>query len=326
MSKKILFVYRHFSSFVKKDFEILNKNHSVTKLHATKNLPLLIFKFLILVPRNDVVFVWFADWHSFIATLFTKLFRKKIIVVVGGYETSPHIPKINYGISSKFRRKIIKWVLKNADFVLAVSKFTEKEILKQTKPKELRVVYNGVDIEKFKPKGKKENLVLSVLKGDYLKKAKLKGLDTFLNAAKLFPKIKFLIIGLSKQSLEYLKETKPNNVKIIGPLKQKEILKYYQKTKVYCQLSYRESFGMALAEGMACGCIPVITKRTALAEVVGNTGFYVPYGNVRATAEAIKKALKSIRGKTARERIKNKFSLKKRKKKIIEIMEGLDKS
>jgi len=80
---------------------------------------------------------------------------------------------------------------------------------------------------------------------------------------------------------------------------------------------------MALAEAMACECVPVVTNNAALPEVVGDTGFYVPYGDSKATAEAIKRALKSDKGKEARERIKNMLSLEKREKELIKIIEKL---
>jgi len=35
---------------------------------------------------SDVTFSWFADVHAFVAVLLSKMFRRKSIVVVGGYE------------------------------------------------------------------------------------------------------------------------------------------------------------------------------------------------------------------------------------------------
>ena len=35
---------------------------------------------------SDLTFSWFADVHAFAAVLFSKIFRKKSIVVVDGYE------------------------------------------------------------------------------------------------------------------------------------------------------------------------------------------------------------------------------------------------
>ncbi len=74
---------------------------------------------------------------------------------------------------------------------------------------------------------------------------------------------------------------------------------------------------------MACGCVPVVTDRGALPEVAGDTGFCVPYGDPKATAEAIEKALNSNKGKEARERIKNMFGIEKRSEKLIELIKEL---
>ena len=77
---------------------------------------------------------------------------------------------------------------------------------------------------------------------------------------------------------------------------------------------------MGIAESMLCECIPVITRRGAIPEVVGDTGVYVPYGDVNATIDAIGKALKSDKGKAARKRIKDMFPIEKREKKLVEVI------
>ena len=82
----------------------------------------------------------------------------------------------------------------------------------------------------------------------------------------------------------------------------------------------RAAAGMALAEAMACECVPVVTNNAALPEVVGDTGFYVPYGDPKATADAIEKALKSNKGNVARERIKKMFPLNRRENDLIQVI------
>ena len=89
--------------------------------------------------------------------------------------------------------------------------------------------------------------------------------------------------------------------------------------KVCVQISAVESFGCALAEAMLCECVPVVTNRGALPEVVCDTGFYVPYKDNKATAEAIKKAL-SYDGSGSRKRIVKLFSLNKRCEKVVDII------
>ncbi|GAF92264.1 unnamed protein product, partial [marine sediment metagenome] len=99
----------------------------------------------------------------------------------------------------------------------------------------------------------------------------------------------------------------------------KQLLSYYQKAKVYCQLSYYESFSVALAEAMSCGCIPVVTDRGALPEVVDNCGFIIPYGDVNKTVNAIKKALDASIEMSVKVRLRiiNNFSNVNRGYKIV---------
>ena len=51
----------------------------------------------------------------------------------------------------------------------------------------------------------------------------------------------------------------------------------------------------------------------------------MPYGDPKATAEAIKEALKSDKGKEARKRIKTMFPIKRRERKLIQIVNKLAK-
>lgn len=314
------------SSFIQNDLELLRKYFdvrvvdSIFSIYKPKDALKTILNLMEGALWADVAFLWGADANAFWAVRLSKIFKKKSIVVVEGYEVA-EVPELGYGaMLDKLSARKVKYVLKNANKVLAVSKFNKKEILKYTTSENVELVYNGIDCDKFNPKGEKEDLVITV--GSTSKyRIKLKGLETFIKTAKLLPEIRFIVIGLSDDTINYLKTLATSNVKFTGFLSQDNLIQYYQKAKVYCQLSYRESFGMSLAEAMLCGCAPVVTNNAALPEVVGDTGFYVPYSDLKATAEAIKKALRSDKGKEARERIKNMFTLEKREKRLINEME-----
>lgn len=319
---RILFISGSLVPCIRKDLEILNKKFKVYLCiwKDMRTIPKLIRGVLI----TDLNVSWFAGGHAFLAVLFSKLLGKKSIVIVGGGEVAA-VPEIDYGGMRKHKRSgfFAKFVLKYADVILPVSEFTKKEVLKYAKPEILKIIYNGVDTEKFKPSGAKEDFVMTVASGfgDIIK---LKGLDTFIKCADHLPNAKFSVIGLSKKDITRLRSMKKfDNVALTGYLPQEELINHYQKAKVYCQLSYRESFGMALAEAMACKCTPVVTNRGALPEVVGNTGFYVPYGDPEATAKAIKKALNSDNGKKSRERIINMFSINKKEEELVGIIEAV---
>ena len=318
----ILYVYKHNRSFVKRDLDMLRKHFKVIPCYF--NL-INFFRLPILTIKSDIVFIWFASYHAFIATIFAKMFSKKVIVVTGGYDVAGE-KEINYGLMrNPLLKHMVKFTLKNADKILAVSEFNKKEIEKYLRIKDAEVIYNSVDSKTFMPSGKKEKMVITVGFISW-ENVRRKGLKTFMKAARYIPEAKFLVIGKAiDDSIEYLKSLSSENVEFTGFVSDKKLLNYYQKAKVYCQLSYYESFGMAPAEAMLCECIPVVTDRGALPEVVGDTGFYVPYGDEKATAEAIKKALEAPAelGKKARERIIKLFPHRMREEKLVKIIEEL---
>lgn len=318
---KIAFVYYSHSTFVENDYEILSNHFVISRVEYKKIWDA--FKIMMAVLKSDISFSWFADGWAFFAVLFSKLFRKKSIVVVGGYDVARE-PEINYGlfVKSKIRQWMGKYVLNHADMLLPVSNYVKNACYKYlTHPRDLFVLYNGVDDKKFKPEGRKEDLIITVVSGGLRDIIKVKGIDTFINAAKLFPDVEFKVFGLSENDIKTLKALDlPKNIELFGYLPQEELIAHYQRAKVYCQLSFIESFGMALAEAMSSECIPVVTNKGALPEVAENTGFYVSYGDLEATAKAIKEALKSDKGKEARERIKKMFPIEKREKELIKII------
>lgn len=319
---RIAFVCYSLSSFIKQDFDILSRHYHLEKV--IYQAPSDIIKIAASIWRSDISFSWFASGHSFIAVLLSKILQKKSIVVAGGYDVA-FAPEIDYGQYTQgwLKRKYADFALKYADLILAVSEFTKDEAISHVQPKRIEVVYNAIDIDRFKPAGEREDIVLTVASGQK-NTIKLKGLDVFVKAASYLPDIQFLILGVSEDYINSLESLRcSNNVRLCGHTGQEELITYYQKAKVYCQLSYRESFGVALAEAMACGCVPVVTERGALPEVVGDTGFYVPYGDEKATADGIKKALKSGNGSIASERIRRIFSLNKREIALIEAIEDM---
>lgn len=326
---KILFTKDMTRSFISRDITTLKKHFDVEVIDFKFNVRdlkgslLSIYKIFKGVLWADLTFSWFAGRHAHAAVQLSKIFRKKSIVVIGGYEVANE-PEIEYGamLNPKSAR-MVKYILANADKILAVSEYSKKDILKYTNSNKIELVYNSVDFHEFKPNGAKENLVITV--GYVVNHAlRRKRYDIFVKSAKYLPNIKFVLIGeFIDDSIEYLRSIAPPNVEFTGFISDKELLKYYQKAKVNCQLSIYESFGVALAEGMLCGCIPIVTNCAALPEVVGDAGFYVPYGDEKATAEAIKNAFNSDKGKEARERVKNMFSLEKREAKLVEIIKNL---
>ncbi len=319
-------------SFVRNDAELLSNEFDVEKtifIGRKKNIRDLfytIFKILSGILRNDISFCWFADSRAFFTVLFSRLLRKKSIVVIGGYEVA-NIPEINYGGALiKTSRFNVNFVLKYADRVLAVSQCSYREILENYDPEnkdKIKIIYNGVNANKFFPDKTKEDLIITV---GFVERTNLtrKGLETFVKAAAFLPYKQFVLIGKFRDdSIEYLRYIAAPNVTFTGFVSDEKLLEYFRKAKVYVQVSAHEGFGLSLAEAMLCECVPVVTEKGAIPEVVGNTGFYVTYDDPKSTAEAIREALTSDKGKMARQRILDNYSLRKRGKLLIEEIKGL---
>jgi len=322
---RILFVYRGLSTFISEDLNLLKRHFDVRPISLIayrRNLLLNLFKLIKGVLWADVVFSWFAEINAFFVVLFSKIFRKKSVIVVGGYEVA-YVPEIGYGaLLNPIHALRAKIVLEHADKTLPFSKFAMKEVRNITKKARIEMIPLACDTEKFKAgRGKKENIVLTVC---IVKEADIarKGLETFLESARLLPEIKFILIGPHvDDSINYLRKVSPSNVEFTGYVSEKELIRWYQRAKVYCQLSYQEGFGVAVIEAMACKCVPVVSsKAVVLRETVDDCGLYVPYGDAKATARAIKTASSTSvdLGAKARKRVKDLFSIEKREKGLLE--------
>jgi len=326
---RILFVYSILLSFVRRDLEILERRFYVKKMEVETFLvpgrgknPLTFFRLLKGILWADAIYTWFADINAFFIVLFCIFLRKKSVIVVGGYDVV-YIPEIDYGTLNSLKNRLrVKFVMEYATKILPFSNYAKYRVLSITKKANLYVIPLACDTEKFKPiHRKKENLVITVC---HVNKSNIarKGLKTFVESAKFLPQVKFALIGRHvDDSVNYLKKMSPPNVEFTGYVSEKELIIWYQRAKVYCQLSYQEGFGVAVIEAMACKCVPVVSsKAVVLRETVDDCGLYVPYGDVKATSKAIKMALSASTdlGAKAKKRVNDLFSIEKREKKLLE--------
>ncbi len=97
---KILFVRPSKSSFIQKDLELFEKHFYVRVvvfvLSIRKRQSDTLKSMLNLITGilwADLTFSWFADTHAFWAVRLSRIFRKKSVVVVGGYEVAK-VPRI----------------------------------------------------------------------------------------------------------------------------------------------------------------------------------------------------------------------------------------
>ena len=81
--KRILFVFSREASFIAIDRALLEERWAVTPWRQqgpVVNLPKLVRE----VARSDLVFGWFASWHTFLPVMLARLMGKPSVIVIGG--------------------------------------------------------------------------------------------------------------------------------------------------------------------------------------------------------------------------------------------------
>jgi glycosyltransferase involved in cell wall biosynthesis len=328
---KITFVCKSLKPFTRVDLGILSQKYTVSVVDFQRRF-IHRTRLIVNIITSDVVYCWFAGRHALWAVLMAKLFRKKIIVVTGGYDVV-RMSEINYGSMCRWpTRKMVQFIAQMADRIFSVSRSNMRDLLKNTRvdPGKVVMIPHGVPLPKnlIMPFKISTNLVITV--GDITAGTlKRKGLENFVLSAQRLPQVHFMMIGKENdKSLKRLQSMAPPNVDFTGFLPESKLFHYMCKASVYVQASAHEAFGFAVAEAMLRGCIPVTTNRGGLAETVNGIGIIVEYGNPDALADGIRKALNMTQAArySARSHIMNHFSLQNRTASILQNVEAvLDK-
>ncbi|KQC06718.1 MAG: hypothetical protein APR54_06815 [Candidatus Cloacimonas sp. SDB] len=326
-AQKIFFVSAYDATFIRQDIKILSTHFQFKKAlfpQARKDPLYLIYTFFVIlrgVLATDITYAAFADLRAYIAVFWCRLLRKKSVILVGGYESAA-LPEINYGgLLKRGQARRFKYVLKHADEVITYSEFSKTEVVSFFPPRKISVIPLGIEVTDLPPKTKK-NYIVTI--GDATdSKWKLKGLEIFALASISQPGMKFIIIGNYSEEIKKLLLTVNSSIEFTGYIPVKEVEDILSKTKIYCQLSLRESFGLSVLEAMKHGAIPVVTQKGSLPEVVDDVGFFTEYDNIESTVNAIEKAL--IKGAPAkvRKRAIEHFDIKFREQKLVKLIESL---
>ena len=277
--RRVLFVHNGATSFVQLDTGLLKEHYEVGEWFARSRRidPVRLWK---AVRSHDLVFGWFASWHTFLPLLFARIQGKPSVLVTGGYDVAS-LPEIGYGLQRGGMAKLVsRCTLRLATRLVANSRFSRLEA--QTNAgipgERVAVIYHGIPARFGEPGNgisrPRERMALTV--GNVTRpNLSRKGLEPFVRAAALLPDVAFVLAGKWwDDSIDYLKSIASPNVEFTGRVEDRTLLDYYRRASVYVQVSKHEGFGMSLAEAMLAGCIPVVVKQGALPEVAGDCGVY----------------------------------------------------
>lgn len=335
---EILFVKPVNSTFVRTDEAFLNRHYAVKsfyyaavsgKGHMVYQIKLF-FWLLWYIWQCKTVFIWFADYHGFLPTLFARVWGKKRITVIAGYDVAAE-KEYDYGVFLyKIRGFCAKFTLKYASYIFSVSQALIEDLYKHV-PKTYAKVKHipfGFDGETWKPDltlQKKAVLTISVT--DTHKRMQIKGIDVLIEVARLLPDISFTVAGVKETMYPYLTRIKPDNVTLTEPLPPRQIVELCQSHSVYAQLSVREGLPNAVCEAMLCGCIPVGTQRGGIPEAIGNAGYIIDSRNPEDIAPIIRRAIENpdYSAEQTRQYILKNYPKERRETAFLEVISAIVK-
>ncbi len=295
------------------------------------------------VPYNsDLYFSWWAS-GSILPFIKACISRKPIIVVAGGHESMLIIDSVSkkpYGyLATPWYKKIATLIcLRYCSKILVVSRHMIKDV-KSLGAHAPIVVYNCIDTEAFTLTSLHRTFVTIMFNTKVYEHAvSMKRAEVFIRSVPFvlekFPKQKFLVIGEKgnaylriQQLVESLGVEK--SIEFIGVVSNSKIPELLNRSLVYVQISESETFGVAIAESMACGTPVVVSKKGSIPEIVGDCGVYVDNNNPKSVAFGIIELLQKSKeerekiGLRARKRVVGKFSYARRKKAIQQVIMNL---
>ena len=218
-----------------------------------------------------------------------------------------HSDILGKGILYKMVKQFEKVILRKADLILA----TSPNYIHPSSPiydyrDKTEVVANGIIKSDFVWRAGDETTIEEVRRKYHHKKivffvgrhAAYKGIDYLIEAEKYIQSDCIILIGGRGPETERLKAmTHSERIKFIGRIPNEYLRCYYYASDIFAFTSCtkQEAFGIALAEAMYCGSVPVNFtiegSGVNWVSVGGETGIEVPLGDVKAYAEAIDRLL-----------------------------------
>ncbi|MBN2281643.1 MAG: glycosyltransferase family 4 protein [Candidatus Marinimicrobia bacterium] len=353
MEKSIIYIFSIFSSVIAKDIEMLSQKYTLRlqKFEWQKKylVPIYFFRQLLFLlkylPSSKVIFIKFGGYWSFLPSLFGKVYHKPVYILLGGADCVSY-PSINYG---HLRKPLLKIFIKMSYQLCTKLLPVDQSLVQYTDTyyqecrnrfqgiknffpaltTDFQIIHNGFDLQKYPEKNipKIKNSFVTLAMVGTMSAFYRKGIDKVVLLAEAFPECSFSVIGMSRNIFSQLKNI-PDNLKIHEHLPFAEFIGHLHASEFVLQLSIIEGFPNALCEAMLCRCIPVGSAVGAIPLIIDGCGLLIYHSNIdyiRLELNNIILLPENQRRQLAtesRNRIIENFSLSKREKTLISLIES----
>lgn len=187
-------------------------------------------------------------------------------------------------------RRTIPAAIRQADRVVVVSRFLAECLQRDgwSSRAPVEVIYNGIDTARFAPAVAGQDRPLRVLfVGNPTRNKGFHLLDRI--ADSLPPQVELLYT----RGMRPVAHRPGARLRALDPVPYAQMHEVYHQADMLLFPTFREGFGLCVAEAMACGLPVVSTRCSAIPELVddGRGGFLLPPGDVDGMARALNRLL-----------------------------------
>jgi glycosyltransferase involved in cell wall biosynthesis len=319
--------------FLKELSDVLEKeplNHHVISLEGMSIMEMLKkrkeFKKRVDEKNIDIIHAQFGYSAGFFGALIKR--KRKFIVTIHRFE-----------LFKKKTLPLLKYGMRKADKIIAVSEYIKREILDIDRRLEDKIIVmpNGVKVEKFTAKNIEGNMKNPLKIGTLAHHSTRKRIHDLIEAFSLLQKdkndVELYIAGKGPetQNLKNLAESlKLNNVNFLGSISEEEKVDLYSNLDIFALSSDSEGHPVALLESMCSGACPVSSNIPSVEETVihEKTGLLHECGDVESLYELLKRLEENREEllkyrKEARKIVTEKYNLNERARKLVDIYKKL---
>jgi len=349
----IIFIKPTNSSFILIDQRILERHYRVIpylleqdkgKMQYFKKLFRMVFFLLKNASRSSAFICWFGDYHAAVMVFIGRLTNTPSLVLAGGQEAICY-KELGKGVYlKKLRGLFVKYALRNCSMILPNHQslmYHENYFYNQEHPHidgisyyvgkvkgEVHVIPNGIDFTRINRNpaiGKDPKLVLTVGTMNKLSDFYNKGYDLFIELARRCKSYNFIAVGVKRTTMEWIEEnyriSEISNLTVVPALCPADVLaEYYNRAKVYLQVSITEGMPNSLGEAMLCECIPIGSNVNGIPDAIGDTGIIIQHRDLDELEQALCRAMSMNTGADARKHTLENFSLQNRENKLVEAL------
>jgi teichuronic acid biosynthesis glycosyltransferase TuaC len=252
----------------------------------------------------EVIDAHFAFPDGLAATLLGRFFGCPVVVTLRG-----SIVRLS---GYRLHRSQLRWVLRHADRVTAVSESLKRVAMGLGMPADrVRVIPNGVDTTLFSPMERRQArrlcglsedaTVLLTVAGIYEGKGQHAVVDVLPSLVARHPNALYVIVGNPRPGERYQRRLQGDigrlglegHVLFAGPQPQAELRRWFSAADASVLATQSEGWPNVLLESLACGTPVVATHVGGASEIVahGQDGFLVPCGDAAALRDALLQAV-----------------------------------